>query len=339
MARPRLPAEFESEQPAPQTPGDRLRAAREGQGLSVQDVAARLRLDTKIIANLEANAFDRFPASAYVRGYLRAYARLMNMDPASLMAAFDRQAGDPPDLAPSFASSPEPQARAADFPVRLVTYLVIFGLLALLGTWLWQTQTLSNLATLSLPGWDGGEPGSDGADIAGGGGDPGPRGPAQASALDYTYPVVTHDGTAGVAPPDRLIPATGGTSPAAIPAPAAPEQPAPVPAATPATAEPVAPADAVDTDVEATEGNRVVMLNLSGDSWVEIHDADDRKLYYDLGRKGSRIAVQGTPPYRIRLGKAAVVKVTFAGQNINLTPFTNDGVARFQIATDGLVSE
>ena len=61
------------------SPGQRLRAAREDRGMSVDEVAHDLRLDRDVILALEEDDFDRLGAPVFVKGYLRSYARLLNV--------------------------------------------------------------------------------------------------------------------------------------------------------------------------------------------------------------------------------------------------------------------
>ncbi len=67
--------------------GQMLREAREQQGLSVNDVANRIKFAPKQIEWLEADDFVKLPEAAFVRGFVRSYARLLNLDTASLIAS------------------------------------------------------------------------------------------------------------------------------------------------------------------------------------------------------------------------------------------------------------
>lgn len=67
--------------------GQILREAREQQGLSVNDVANRIKFAPKQIEWLEADDFVRLPEAAFVRGFVRSYARLLNLDSANLIAS------------------------------------------------------------------------------------------------------------------------------------------------------------------------------------------------------------------------------------------------------------
>ena len=61
-------------------PGERLQAARIQLGLSVDDVASRMHLSTTILASIEENNFEEITAPIFVKGYLRAYARIVSLD-------------------------------------------------------------------------------------------------------------------------------------------------------------------------------------------------------------------------------------------------------------------
>lgn len=71
------------------TPGHVLRNAREAKNLSQTEVANRLRLALHVIKALEADDYAAFAASVYVRGYLRAYAALLESDSEPLLSSFD----------------------------------------------------------------------------------------------------------------------------------------------------------------------------------------------------------------------------------------------------------
>ncbi len=66
--------------------GVALRQARERLGLSVADVANRLKFAPRQIEALEAEDFARLPEMAFVRGFVRSYAKLLQLDPVSLLA-------------------------------------------------------------------------------------------------------------------------------------------------------------------------------------------------------------------------------------------------------------
>lgn len=60
--------------------GQRLAAARAEWGLSVSEVAKYLNLNVATVEALEEQAYDRLPGLTFVKGYLRAYAKLLKLD-------------------------------------------------------------------------------------------------------------------------------------------------------------------------------------------------------------------------------------------------------------------
>lgn len=115
--------------PAPDEVGRLLAETREAFGLSVADVAAQLRLAPRQIKALESEDYERLPGKTFTRGFVRNYARLLQMDPEPLLAALEQAL---------------PQSRASEILPRIENipfstgkedgwrrYLLLLGLLVL----------------------------------------------------------------------------------------------------------------------------------------------------------------------------------------------------------------
>lgn len=74
----------------PLTAGARLAQARHERGLSVADAAAKLRIAPRQIEALEADDYARLPGHTIARGFVRNYARLLQLEPESVLAAFEQ---------------------------------------------------------------------------------------------------------------------------------------------------------------------------------------------------------------------------------------------------------
>jgi cytoskeleton protein RodZ len=117
--------------------GAALKRERDARKLTVQEVATRMRLDPRVIESLEADRFDALPA-LYVRGYLRSYAKVLNVDPDGLIASYDGGAPDaPPQIVPELKHPA--QRTSSDKPVKAVTYLLTLTLALLVVAW-WQSS-------------------------------------------------------------------------------------------------------------------------------------------------------------------------------------------------------
>ncbi|MDR1604095.1 MAG: DUF4115 domain-containing protein [Gracilibacteraceae bacterium] len=68
--------------------GEMLREAREDLGLSYQDVEQGIKIRPYYLQALEEEKFDRLPGTAYVKGFLRAYAKYLHLSDDKVMALY-----------------------------------------------------------------------------------------------------------------------------------------------------------------------------------------------------------------------------------------------------------
>jgi hypothetical protein len=68
--------------------GEMLRRVRESYGLSLQQVAERTRITRIHLENVEADRYDRLPATVYLRGILVNLARELRLDPARVSKTY-----------------------------------------------------------------------------------------------------------------------------------------------------------------------------------------------------------------------------------------------------------
>jgi cytoskeleton protein RodZ len=96
----------------PSSPGARLRREREAQGISHQQAAESLNLDTMVLAHLEANDFATLGAPVFVKGHLRRYTTMLGLDEHEIVSLYEhstQQLGEP---------SLVPKSRLEMAPVR-----------------------------------------------------------------------------------------------------------------------------------------------------------------------------------------------------------------------------
>eukprot|EP00119_Amphimedon_queenslandica_P019362 XP_019859781.1 PREDICTED: uncharacterized protein LOC109588028 [Amphimedon queenslandica] len=118
--------------------GSRLRRAREDSGRSIQEIADELPLRPKILEALENDDFENLPAPIFVRGYLRTYARLLDISPDPLLEAYERYRFPPPKLE---TSTPLSQSiLPSETLFRTLTHVGLAGLIVLILLW-WQYRS------------------------------------------------------------------------------------------------------------------------------------------------------------------------------------------------------
>jgi len=120
-------------------PGQRLREAREAAQLSLSEVASRLRLAPRVLDRLENDDYEQLHGPTFVRGYLSSYARLLDLPERPILEAYEHHGFRAPPLVSELGRKPE--VHVSDFPVRMVTYVIV-GLLVLLVVLWWQSQQL-----------------------------------------------------------------------------------------------------------------------------------------------------------------------------------------------------
>ena len=72
-----------------QRPGERLRQARLLKGREIKDIATDLNIHERILTAIEADDYKVLPEPAFIRGYLRAYGRLLGVDSDALIMQFN----------------------------------------------------------------------------------------------------------------------------------------------------------------------------------------------------------------------------------------------------------
>jgi cytoskeleton protein RodZ len=199
--------------------GGRLVKAREAQGLTVAVVAHKLRLSAATLQALESDRYEDLPEPIFVRGYLRAYARLLGMDREAFVAEYDRVVGTPePVLAP--IPRVRRQATARVPYIRGAAALIVVAMVILFG-FRWYSRMQHGVPAQSRTSSPAAEQPTSTASVL-----PSPQinslnpgpGPVVALAPDIPTQSVASDTVAGSDATVKTEPPMGATSSAAEPA-------------------------------------------------------------------------------------------------------------------------
>lgn len=103
--------------------GALLRKRREEKGLTLQDLQAQTKIRLRYLQAIEEGDLGKIPlGEVYVKGFIRAYAQALGLDPQEILQEYQKSATP----APPFPPSPEaPAAPAAPLPWR--RYLLFAG--------------------------------------------------------------------------------------------------------------------------------------------------------------------------------------------------------------------
>lgn len=117
--------------------GERLRSARKARALTLEQAAFTLRLEVPVLRALEDERYEALGAAVFVRGHLKAYAKLLGLSEESVLVAYraaDPNADAPPkvtrELEKPLTTTPGPLAIAAAVAFALLAMLLLFFLSA-----------------------------------------------------------------------------------------------------------------------------------------------------------------------------------------------------------------
>lgn len=120
--------------------GAQLKAAREAQGLERKDVAAQLRLNERFIVMMENGEFSTDVPLMFIRGYLRAYSKLLHLPADASNQALEALKPQPVISPLSQMSAESAVVTSKNYSMQLVTSLVVATLMTLVGTW-WYSHS------------------------------------------------------------------------------------------------------------------------------------------------------------------------------------------------------
>jgi len=302
-------------------PGALLKTAREARDMTQQDISDTLNLMVRVIADIEAERWSQLPPAAFSRGYLRAYAKLLELDPEAIVRAFDAAVGHTRSGQDAVRLNAMPPARGGvaelmqKQPGTVLTgavALVICSVLVVL--WAVWPDVSGKLETkrpaINKPAVEvASTSGSDSATT------PEPAMGALRPALAQpvaAHSVATNPGLPGAASPPAM--ASAATAPA-------PTQRGVVEQAPKPAGEAGAPRRITET------GDDRLAFAFTQDCWVEVKDRQGRSIYSDLSRSGESLELVGQAPFMIMLGYAPAVTLSFNGERVTLTPHTRNNVA------------
>lgn len=320
-------------EPVIQGPGKQLREIRLAKDLDINQVAGLLHLNVTLLESLEADDFGKLPSPVFVQGYLRNYARLMDIPVAPILDAFQKCRPATQESMDLKATQIRREVRSSHTVVRLITWLIVIGIIALVVTW-WRGYLqwpidlgLESGTPVVAPPVESTPPATDGPPVA----EPAPP-PVPVGRPEILDAPVAETETGDSSDAAKPVPAEGVDAPAVEPSEApGPDLTAPTGAETAETAPDAAPAVEALSPTSRPVAGPQVLVSFSDACWTEIRDASGS--YRVIGNRtaGERLVLEGTPPYQMVFGNASAVSVLVDGVTYDLAPHTRSNVARFTL--------
>lgn len=280
--------------------GGMLREAREQLGLSVADVAAQIKFAPRQIEALEADDFGSLPEAAFLRGFVRSYAKILHLDAQILLAAMPQVKSAAAELIPASVEVPFPAAYSPQRQTLILWGAALLLALIVIGFTVWsplrQSRSVKIETPVSLP----------------------------SEIQTLTEPVIQKHDTVEPSNAAEPKPRTSVT-----------EKQAAVRAAKVTSASAVPQTRTNDSATRDDTPARTGRLRLVFDeeSWTEITDRDGKIISSQVNPRGSELNLEGRLPLSLVIGHAATTHLYQDGEPVDLTPYINSSsvVARITL--------
>ena len=280
--------------------------------MSLDEITEKLNLDSNLIELLENNDFEKFKVETYLKGYLRAYSKLLGIDGDRIIKLYKESNPEKePEILPDV--KPKNQKNSSDRSVKLFSYII--GLSIVLSMLIWYQKNITikpdannnNIGNIELNKNN------------------------KINGVDTSYKIITHsdywqwpiDNI-----PDRYRDSGENDNSKSVKNEKIKDN----------IKENVIQEEVLETEespiYETQQSADTVVLNLRGDSWIEIYDREGNRLFLDLARSGKNYIINGDSPFDILLGAANEVSVEFNGSLVNIEPYIRYGIARFTLPTE-----
>lgn len=301
--------------------GAQLRRAREAAGLSVDDISSDLRIHVNYVEALEKNNFEILNGPTYVKGYIRNYARLLEIDSNPLIEAYQSSVGEVPAWN---ASHPLQEEKAHRKGMLTGSVIIVLAMLALFGTWLLKSGYLDRYQVDAVQS----EVDSNTAED------------------ELTDTTKTHEtAEAGVdssSKPEGLTikeqvqalnpQAAGSVETSSGETQADTQEPSSSPEADKSNENAIILGEDDFITAPDGEGTDEIIITFTEDCWVEIKDASRNQLMHGLYKAGDIKVVLSEAPFQVFLGNAKAVQIDFNGTAFDIAASTRrNNSARFAL--------
>jgi cytoskeleton protein RodZ len=335
--------------------GKQLAKAREGFGLTQQQVADRLHLRISSVQAVEADALEKGVSITFSKGYVRLYAKLVHLDVQPLLDAYDRihVRNTQPAKLQSFSRR---VAREADDQrwnmVTIVVVLLVIG--SVIGWWVQQSDSVNSSQSIVSETFErlfsedeqvtnGQNPNTsqgttaktdfvndiEGEEIARQNTGPAipeedvsslTEIPSALNAIDEETQASTYPSTAIVDSLDDSINIGNET-------------------------DAIRGVDGINTGlltgsqtingfVVNADGTVNMTFSFNDDCWVSVKDVNDEVIAIGVKKKGRIMQVSALPPISIILGAPRSVVIDFGGQDVDMSVYATGRSANFSLSVE-----
>ncbi|MEZ9390857.1 cytoskeleton protein RodZ [Vibrio splendidus] len=288
--------------------GTLLKNKRESLGLTQKQISDRLKLRVTLIQQIEENQFESDQVATFMRGYIRSYAKYVNLDEKVVLNALHHSGDAQHQEQEMLSFSRKTKTEKHNSRIMLLTWSIFAVIVGISSLWWWQNQQQDTLSQ-SLANTESSEelvveesldPELTSLEVI------------EAEQNTETSPVTENS--------DELTEVSSAEDSVTLDPVEVLEEAADVASVT-EESEIVAPEAVV---------NELVM-QFSADCWIQVKDASGKTLSTGIKKAGQTLNLSGTAPYKVILGAPEGVSMTFASEPVDLSGYTSGKVARITL--------
>ncbi|WP_333918875.1 cytoskeleton protein RodZ [Vibrio crassostreae] len=294
--------------------GTLLKNKREALGLTQKQISDRLKLRVTLIQQIEENQFESDQVATFMRGYIRSYAKYVNLDEKVVLSAL-HHAGDAQHQEQEMLSfSRKTKTEKHNSRIMILTWSIFAVIAGISSLWWWQNQQQDTLSQ-SLANTASSEELAVEESLA-----------PEFTSLEVIEAEQNEAGAAVAESTDDLVAIsdTEDTSDAVILADETAAQQA-------TETEPATKAEAVEASATPEVVANELVMQFSADCWIQVKDATGKTLSTGIKKAGQSLNLSGTAPYKVILGAPEGVSMTFASEPVDLSGYTSGKVARITL--------
>jgi cytoskeleton protein RodZ len=296
--------------------GKILSEARKAKKLTIADVHEHIKISEPDLRAIEASDAAALPAAAFTRGYIRTYARFLEISDQDVLGLYDRTqpAMEKPEFHVTVKSKPVTNSQTP--VIKLVTaMLIVSGVAALLyASFQYYQEKADAIETQretqddDFTGSSLDTPGAQSVNVEQGArlGDDGElqlQGPAATDLL--AEEVDASDSASSASAENDVNP----------------------------------PVEEVDETVQETiatsPGDDTIEFFAEQGSWMEVRDANNARLFYNALPEGGRRTLRGQAPFSVSMGNARTTTVKINGHAVDLSGrIRSNNTARFKVSSE-----
>ncbi|MEZ9339182.1 cytoskeleton protein RodZ [Vibrio splendidus] len=291
--------------------GTLLKNKRESLGLTQKQISDRLKLRITLIQQIEENQFESDQVATFMRGYIRSYAKYVNLDEKAVLNALHHSGDAQHQEQEMLSFSRKTKTEKHNSRIMILTWSIFAVIAGISSLWWWQNQQQDTLSQ-SLANTESSEelvveesldPELTSLEVI------------EAEQNTETSPVTENS--------DELTEISSAEDSVTLDPVELNEEVQ--------EAEDVASATAEQETVAPKAVANELVMQFSADCWIQVKDASGKTLSTGIKKAGQTLNLSGTAPYKVILGAPEGVSMTFASEPVDLSGYTSGKVARITL--------